>query len=108
MHDVICDKCKIKCQVPFKPTGDKPVYCSDCFRSNSGRDESSRGGFRSRSPSQYGAPQSGQSGASQSGISQEQFKQLNEKLDKILEFIGGLEMVASDSEEDSDEDADDK
>ncbi len=29
---VTCDSCKKKCEVPFKPTGDKPVYCSDCFR----------------------------------------------------------------------------
>ena len=34
MHSVVCDKCGERCEVPFKPTGDKPVYCSDCFRSN--------------------------------------------------------------------------
>lgn len=36
MHQVICGKCGVKCQVPFKPTGDKPVFCSECFESHSG------------------------------------------------------------------------
>jgi len=31
LHDAICGKCGNKCQVPFRPTGDKPVYCRDCF-----------------------------------------------------------------------------
>ena len=44
MHDVVCDKCKKECQVPFKPTGDKPVLCSDCFRKNdSGSSRTSTG-----------------------------------------------------------------
>ncbi len=34
MHTVICDKCGDECEVPFRPTGDKPVYCSACFRKN--------------------------------------------------------------------------
>lgn len=32
MHRVKCDKCGEMCEVPFRPTGDKPVYCSTCFR----------------------------------------------------------------------------
>ena len=34
MHEVTCDKCGNKCEVPFRPTAGKPVYCSDCFRKN--------------------------------------------------------------------------
>jgi len=30
---VICSQCGNAAQVPFKPRMDKPVYCSDCFRS---------------------------------------------------------------------------
>ena len=30
---VICSKCGSSAQVPFRPRMDKPVYCSDCFRS---------------------------------------------------------------------------
>lgn len=28
---VTCSSCGNQCEVPFKPTGNKPVYCSDCF-----------------------------------------------------------------------------
>ena len=34
MHEAICDRCGKKCEVPFKPSGNKPVYCSDCFKKN--------------------------------------------------------------------------
>jgi CxxC-x17-CxxC domain-containing protein len=29
---VICSRCGNTAQVPFKPSMDRPVYCSDCFR----------------------------------------------------------------------------
>jgi CxxC-x17-CxxC domain-containing protein len=32
MHDAVCARCGKDTQVPFKPTGARPVYCSDCFR----------------------------------------------------------------------------
>ena len=31
MHDATCADCGNACQVPFLPTQDRPVYCSDCF-----------------------------------------------------------------------------
>ncbi len=39
MHKVICSECKKECEVPFKPSGDRPVYCKECFskRKESGR-----------------------------------------------------------------------
>jgi CxxC-x17-CxxC domain-containing protein len=27
----ICADCHKECEVPFKPTGDRPVYCKECF-----------------------------------------------------------------------------
>ena len=84
MHDVICDKCGKECQVPFKPSGDKPVLCSDCFRK--------AGDSGSRSFSSRG-------GSSNSGISQEQFNQLNAKLDKIIEFLESVELEEDDGED---------
>ena len=32
MHDAVCSECGENCQVPFKPSGDKPVKCQECFR----------------------------------------------------------------------------
>lgn len=34
MHDTVCAGCGDNCQVPFRPTGDKPVYCDNCFGKN--------------------------------------------------------------------------
>ena len=31
MHDVVCAQCGKDTQVPFRPSGGRPVYCSDCF-----------------------------------------------------------------------------
>ena len=45
MHKAICSNCGKECEVPFKPTGAKPVFCSDCFREQGGpnRNSSDRG-----------------------------------------------------------------
>ncbi|MEK6827963.1 MAG: CxxC-x17-CxxC domain-containing protein [Nanoarchaeota archaeon] len=64
MHSATCDKCGARCEVPFKPSGSKPVYCSDCFRKGEN--------FESKSPDQY----------------KKEFGIINEKLDKILEALG--------------------
>lgn len=54
MHEAICSDCGKRCEVPFKPTGDKPIYCSQCFTNHGGASRSDsrpeRGGReRSRS-----------------------------------------------------------
>ncbi len=32
MFQVKCSECGKDTEVPFEPRGDKPVYCSDCYR----------------------------------------------------------------------------
>ncbi len=32
MHSAICDECGDECEVPFRPTGGKPVFCHNCFK----------------------------------------------------------------------------
>ena len=32
LYDVVCSECGIKTQVPFKPSEDRPVYCTDCYK----------------------------------------------------------------------------
>ena len=32
MFPAVCAECGKNTEVPFEPRGDKPVYCSDCFR----------------------------------------------------------------------------
>lgn len=85
MHDVVCDKCGKECQVPFKPSGDKPVLCSDCFRKND-----STSGARSMD-------------RSNTGNSSDQFRQINAKLDKILEVLKDLELTTDEEYVDNEE-----
>jgi len=47
MFSVTCSSCGQEAQVPFQPSGDKPVYCSSCFQQRGGGNRS--GGYsRSR------------------------------------------------------------
>jgi len=62
MFKATCSECGDSCEVPFKPTGSKPVFCSDCFEASGG----GKGG---------------------SGSSNKQFEILNDKLDEILKVL---------------------
>jgi CxxC-x17-CxxC domain-containing protein len=33
MFSATCAQCGKRCEVPFRPTGERPVFCRDCFRS---------------------------------------------------------------------------
>jgi CxxC-x17-CxxC domain-containing protein len=52
MYPAVCAQCGKDTEVPFQPTGTKPVYCSDCYRSQSGGSDrggsSNRGGYSDR------------------------------------------------------------
>ena len=43
MTKVTCSSCGVECEVPFKPTTDKPLFCKDCFakKGKSGSDKRS-------------------------------------------------------------------
>ena len=36
LYNVICSSCGKQTQVPFKPSGDRPVYCRDCYMQQKG------------------------------------------------------------------------
>lgn len=74
MHKATCSDCGNKCEVPFRPTGAKPVYCSDCFGGGGSNDR--RGGDRGK---KYESNKPDQSGV--------QLEELNKKLDKILKML---------------------
>ena len=37
MYDAVCASCGRPTQVPFKPTGDRPVYCKECYSNQRSR-----------------------------------------------------------------------
>jgi len=50
MYTATCASCGQEAQVPFQPREDRPVYCSNCYQSqSSGRSSDRRGGGDRRS-----------------------------------------------------------
>ena len=49
MYPAVCAQCGKQTEVPFQPRGDRPVYCSDCYRAKSGGGSGGYGGGRSSS-----------------------------------------------------------
>jgi CxxC-x17-CxxC domain-containing protein len=60
MHHAVCDNCGKDCEVPFRPTKGKPIYCDKCF-----------GNTKENNTDQF----------------KKEFEILNKKLDKILEIL---------------------
>lgn len=82
MFSAVCSECGKDCQVPFRPTNGKPVYCSECFEKiNGGRDSRrpERGDFR---PQAQGFDQN-----------KGQFEAINAKLDKILSILAPAPVI---------------
>lgn len=98
MHKTTCSECGKSCEVPFRPTGEKPVYCNDCFsskREGGDREERRpRNDFTERSPRREfnndRAPRQEFARPQQSGGNDEMKKQLGEisiKLDRLVNAI---------------------
>ena len=83
MFTAICSNCGKECQVPFRPTNGKPVYCSECFeKMGNTRSDSPRGEFgRDERPS-FNRPQ-----APAFDQSRAQLDAINIKLERILKIL---------------------
>jgi CxxC-x17-CxxC domain-containing protein len=79
MHDAICDACGASCQVPFRPTGEKEIFCDTCFAVK-------KKDF---------APKK----SKDSGETLAQLKMLNEKIDKLLEILAPVKIEKTEKEE---------
>ena len=95
MHEAVCGSCGKNCEVPFRPSGDRPVYCKDCFGSKS---DPGAGGFRPRERSGFGqgapqavSPQGG--GASNNEELKNQLVAINAKLERLITAVTALGKV---------------
>jgi len=97
MHSAICDQCDKECQVPFKPTGDRPVFCNNCFKSQGEKPgKSDRKDFGDRGYEKRDRPEpnmenvyttKGNAGAGNADQYKKQFDALNAKLDRIIKLL---------------------
>lgn len=97
MHQATCAECRKACEVPFRPTGERAVYCRDCFASKGGgsdRDFSPRparpsfGDRKSFAPRQDFRPR--QDFAPQGGGSAElkaELSAISAKLDRLIDVM---------------------
>lgn len=94
MHDAVCADCGNSCKVPFFPSGEKPVYCSNCFE-NHGNDaphRSDRGGFNARPERRSFTPSFDRSerparGERPPALHNEKLDIIIAKLDKVLKLL---------------------
>lgn len=93
MHHATCAECGNDCEVPFRPSEDRPVYCSNCFEkrrkeeggsSDAGRRNFSRPNFDNRRSFSSGGNSDNVRSPSDNGQLADQLKSINFKLDKIL------------------------
>lgn len=84
MFKAVCANCGKECEVPFRPTGNKPVYCRDCFRTMGEGAGSSRSDDRGSRRSSYDSRDRNPAPQLQN---RDQFEELNAKLDKILKLL---------------------
>jgi len=88
MTKTVCDECKKPCEVPFRPTAGKPVYCNDCFRGQNAGGDRPRRDFNDR-PQQAPKPSfAGNEGGSD--VVKKQLELLNSKMDKLIFSIESL------------------
>ncbi len=93
LYDAVCDQCGKNCQVPFRPSGNKPVYCSDCFEQRGGKEgRSDRNGSQRRSfdREDQTRPQNNTNDAATIKLT-EKIGVLNNKLDTIISILSTSE-----------------
>lgn len=92
MFKTVCSNCNKDCEVPFRPTSGKPVYCSDCFETMGGRSADSgrpeRPERRDRSSfDRHQAPAPRVDNTKQFEELVTNLAVVNKKLDKIIELL---------------------
>jgi len=56
MFKATCSDCQKSCEVPFRPSSDKPVYCSNCFGKKNDDSRNDRGGHDRNERSGFSKP----------------------------------------------------
>jgi len=82
MFPATCSKCGQSCEVPFKPTGERPVFCNNCFKSQGGAPK-----FAPKPFSGGGHAGGGNVVLGGGTVTRGQFDALNAKVDKILAIL---------------------
>ena len=105
LFEATCASCGTRCEVPFKPSGLKPVYCRDCFRKQE-NEGPARPAFRRESSDRPARPAfqrddsarpmrppfrrpDAVAGPVRDGNLEKELEKINLKLDRILRTLDG-------------------
>jgi CxxC-x17-CxxC domain-containing protein len=100
MHQAICDECGNSCEVPFRPTEGKPVYCNVCF-GDKRKTGNERGGdrFPQENFNDRKTPAKNDFGSSVGKGNCDELKKqleiLNIKMDRIIKAVEGAKNINS-------------
>ena len=106
MHKATCSACGKTCEVPFRPTGEKPVYCKECFAERGGGsdrpersdrpsyDRAPRKSFDNRFEPRAEAPRAERAPEGNNDI-KKQFEYVNSRLDKLTNLVERLLSASS-------------
>ncbi|MCK5474982.1 MAG: hypothetical protein KAI71_00180 [Candidatus Pacebacteria bacterium] len=91
MHQTVCDECGKSCEVPFRPTEGKPVYCNDCFsrkkpENERGNERFSKDKFNNHKTSPRGDFESSGNKGNNDEL-REQLVILNSKMDRLIKAV---------------------
>lgn len=93
LHSAVCASCGKTCEVPFRPNGDKPVYCRDCFAGRAAMGgERGRKDFRTEGRSDA-KPAFTPNNASNNGDLQKKMEAMTVKMDKLISSIHTLTLA---------------
>ena len=96
MHKAVCDECHKSCEVPFRPSQDKPIYCNDCFSSK--RDDGDRAPRREfnndRGPKRDFNDRPAPTFAKPAVVGNDMSKQLSEMHSKLDRLINAIEKMS--------------
>ena len=81
-----CANCGEGCQVPFQPTGSRPVLCRDCFRKSDRGSIGKPDGFIKSTPLAH-QPSTRQKDDFRPDSVQRELANINQKLDRILRML---------------------
>ncbi|MEK7535751.1 MAG: CxxC-x17-CxxC domain-containing protein [Patescibacteria group bacterium] len=95
LFDATCANCGKATQVPFRPTGDRPVYCRECFAQMGGGEERGReAGARGFKPTQS----SPITNSPDHSALKRELQEVNAKLERLITAVQSLAQVTTSAE----------
>ncbi len=102
MHKTVCDACHKPCEVPFKPNGQKQVFCDACFAKT--RQTETSDYVRRKDKTVFDGPDSGKPfqtsetftssiatpGDAKIAELKREINSVNAKLDKLIDLVSKL------------------